>query len=411
MIPRTRLEEITEIDIQRLIDNGVREGRTLDFKSAQTFTRDGRLTPDEKAKLAEDVCAFANAFGGDLVIGLEPFEKAEGDSAVAKAIVPVQVTNLDAMLLDLVNSLRDALEPQLATLHAHPVPVASGGHVIVIRVGPSPSAPHRVVRKGGGHFFMRNSVGKEPMDIHAIRTAFAYAEGLTQRALAFRESRLAALRERRSQVSLPQGPLLVVHLIPVLSLTRSDEHSIEDLKTAAQHLLRAQPGANLLGRVATNFEGVICTSNLDQQGQHYAFAQIFRDGCIELVGTALTLERGEPAKPTIFPQQYELSLVQHDLPVSLQALETLGIPAPAYLCVSLLNIHRRQIEISTRHGPGYQTLPAHLVDIVSAPVYLDAFDVELATMVGPALDPLWNAVGIDHSQTNLPALTPKFSTK
>ncbi|CAB3773925.1 transcriptional regulator [Burkholderia paludis] len=402
MIPRTRLEDVTEADIQRLIDNGVRESRTLDFKRELDLTHDGKLTPDEKGKLAEDVCAFANAFGGDLVIGLEPFPRTEGDSAVARAIVPVRVTNPDAMLLDLVNSLRDALEPQLATLHARPVPVAGGGHVIVIRVGPSPNAPHRAVRRGGGHFFLRNSVGKEPMDIHAIRTAFAHAEGLPKRAQAFRELRLTALRERRSQVPLRPGPLLVVHLIPVLSLTRADEHPIEDLKRAAQHLLRAQPATNLLGSLMTNFEGVICTGTRDAQGQSDAYAQVFRDGCIELVGSLLTLNEGQPARSTIFPQQYELTLVQHDLPVSLQALETLGIPAPAYLCLSLLNVREHQVRVTTGVGPMYRMFPAHLSDVVSAPVYLDTFEGAPAIMVGPAIDTVWNAVGVDHSETGLP---------
>lgn len=402
MIPRARLEDVIEADIQRLIVHGVREGRTLDFKGAQTFTRDGMLTSDEKSKLAEDVCAFANAYGGDLVIGVETFDKTEGDSAVAKAIAPVLVDNLDATLLELVSSLRDALEPQLATLQAKPVPVATGGHVIVLRVGPSPSAPHRVRRRGGGHFFLRNSVGKEPMDIHAIRTAFAHAEGLPRRAQAFRDTRLAVLRERRSQVPVPPAPLLVVHLIPVLSLTRADEHTIEELKAAAQHLSRAQPGGNLLGHVATNFEGVVCRSNGDAQGQHYAYAQVFRDGCFELVGALLTVDQGEPARPTIFPQQYELAHVQHDLPALLQALETLGIPAPAYLCVSLLNVHRLQVAIKTQFGPGFRTLPGHLPDVVAAPVYLHAFDAAPAVMVGPAFDALWNAVGIDHSESDLP---------
>lgn len=399
MIPRTHLEDVSEADIQRLIDSGVREGRTLDFKSARAFSKDGKLTDDQKDKLAEDVCAFANAWGGDLVIGLEPIKKTEGDAAVAKAIVPVQVTNLDAILQTLENSLRDALEPRLATLQTRAVPVAAGGNVIVIRVAPSPNAPHRARRKGGGHFYLRNSVGKESMDIHAIRTAFAYAEGLPQRARAFRDSRLAALRERRGQVSVRPGPLFVCHLIPVLSLTRADEHTVEALKAAAQHLARAQPGNNFLGRIATNFEGVVSTSNHDEQGQHYAFAQVFRDGCIELVGAIQTTDQGEPGKPTIFPQSYELSLIQHDLPVALQALDELGIPAPAYLCVSLLNVHQLQVAVKASYGVGLRRLPAHFPDIVSAPVYLDAFDVAPAVMAGSALDALWNSVGIDHSET------------
>jgi hypothetical protein len=395
MIPGARLEDITEADIQRLIDHSVREGRTLDFKDRLDLSDDGKRT------LSEDVCAFANAIGGDLVFGLVPTDKREGDSAVAQSIAPIHVPNLDVTLQTLVNTARDSLEPQLATVQAHPVRLATGGHVIVLRVGASPNAPHRVVRDRGGHFFLRNSVGKERMDIHAIRSAFAFSAGLAERARGFRDARLASLRERRSQVALRPGPLLVVHLIPVLSLTRADTHSIAQLKGAAGHLQRAQPGCNLLGRVATNFEGVICTSSSDAQGQHHAYAQAFRDGCLELVGAMLTIDRFEPPRPTLVPQQYEQTLVQHDLPAAFRSLASLDIPAPAYLCVSFLNVHRLQVETYNAFGPMYPTLPAHLADIVSAPIYLDTFDVVPADIVRPALDPLWNAVGIDRSQTPL----------
>jgi hypothetical protein len=127
---------------------------------------------------------------------------------------------------------------------------------------------------------------------------------------------------------------------------------------------------------------------------------VFRDGCIELAGQLVTSDRGEPLRPTLFPAQHELALVQHDLPAAIQTLLALKIPAPAYVCVSLLNIHRLQVTINNRYGNAYPTLPAHLSDIVSAPVYVEDFDVAPAIIAGPTLDALWNAIGIDHSQTN-----------
>lgn len=386
MIPRAKLDDIDEAVIQQLL-GAARESRTLDFKEQLDLSDRG------KERLAEDVCAFANTIGGDLVFGVT------APDGTADQIRPVAVDNLDAELLRLTNYLRDALEPNVgAALLSHPVSLAGGGHVVVLRIVASPNAPHRVRRNG--KFILRNSVGNEAMDIHAIRTAFAHSEGLGERARAFRDRRLALLRERRGQVPVLPGPLLAVHVVPVMSLTRPDQHTIEELKAAAQHLLRAQPGASILGRVATNFEGVICTSNTNAQGQHYAFAQVFRDGCVELVGALVTDDRGEPPRPTLFPVQYEQALVQHGLPAALQALTALAIPAPVYLSVSLLNVHRLQVAIRTDWGFGQATLPAHLPDVVSAPVYIEDFNVAPAVMAGPALDALWNAVGIDHSQTD-----------
>ena len=42
MIPRAKFDEIDEADIQRLIDDGVRESRTLDFNGAARSVRGGQ---------------------------------------------------------------------------------------------------------------------------------------------------------------------------------------------------------------------------------------------------------------------------------------------------------------------------------------------------------------------------------
>ncbi|MEM5406330.1 ATP-binding protein [Paraburkholderia unamae] len=388
MIPLAKLEDVNEAIIQRLIDDAFRESRTLDFKAQLDLTRGG------KQALAEDVCAFANTVGGDLVFGIRE------DGGVATQIVPLHIADLDEQLLALTNFLRDAVEPRVTTnLLSHAVPLAQGGHVVVLRVAPSPNAPHRLQRNN--HFYLRNSVGKETMDIHAIRSAFAFSEGLADRALAVCDRRLALLRSGKTQVpTVPEQPLLVVHLLPVLSLTRREGHTIEELKAAAADLQRAQPAAYPLGRPVANFEGVICTSNTDREDRHYAFAQLFRDGSIEMVSILAIEEEGNPPLPTIYPAQYEPSLVQNGLPVAFQALTTLGIPAPLYLSVSVLNARGMRVAIR-RPGTGlagFPDLPANLVDLTSSLRYVEDPTVDPAVLAGPAIDVVWNAVGIDHRQ-------------
>ena len=55
-----RLLELDETTIQKLVADGVSESQQLDFK----------MTWDQSAELAKDVCAFANARGGLLVYGV-----------------------------------------------------------------------------------------------------------------------------------------------------------------------------------------------------------------------------------------------------------------------------------------------------------------------------------------------------
>ena len=98
MIPRARLDAVTEADLQALIDHEVRESRTLDYK------RDWPTERDARVEIAKDVCAFANSLGGDLVFGI----REEGGAAAG--IVPLRLSNLDADLLTLTNALHDLLE-------------------------------------------------------------------------------------------------------------------------------------------------------------------------------------------------------------------------------------------------------------------------------------------------------------
>jgi hypothetical protein len=389
MIPRAKLDDIDEAVIQQLIDDEFRESRTLDFKEQLDLSDDG------KKKLAEDVCAFANTVGGDLVFGLTAPDGTAGE------LRPVVVANLDEQLLRLTNFLRDALEPRISgSLSHHAVTLADGrGHVVVLRVGASPSAPHRVKRTN--QFYLRHSGGKETMDIHAIRTAFAHAEGLTERARAFRDGRQAALRTGRRPVSMVPGPMLAVHLIPILSLTRPDQYTIEELKAAATHLQRARPTGYDLRPPATNLDGVVCASHIRESSHlYYAYAQLFRDGCVEIL-SAFTVDQPGDEGPIIFPPNYERPLIQQDLPAAFATLAKLGIPAPLYLSVSWLGVGGLRIAPRARMRPdSMHKLPAHVDEIDSPLVYVEDLGVAPATIAGEAIDVLWNAIGIDHSRTD-----------
>jgi hypothetical protein len=230
------------------------------------------------------------------------------DPRVARAVRPIVVDDRDAELLKLTSFLRDAVEPRVTTaLLSHAVPMAGGGHVVVVRIS-SPNAPHRVVRNG--QFYVRNSVGKEQMDIHAIRSAFAFADGLAERAVAFRDGRLSHLGEGRPTRPVTGGPQFVCHVVPVSSLTRRGAYPVSKLKAAAAFLQASTPAGYSLQRAEVNYEGVICASKPVQLRQHVACAQLFRDGFIELVGTSFTQHPQSPLSRAITLGLYELALVR-----------------------------------------------------------------------------------------------------
>lgn len=392
MIPCARLDDIDEAVIRDLIAHRRREGRTLDFKAKLDLSDKGRQS------LADDICAFANTVGGDLVFGM--VGDRDGDSAVASDIDPIVVEDLDAELLKLTNFLRDAIEPRVTTtLLSHAVPLAGGGHVVVLRVGLSPNAPHRVLRNN--HFYLRNSVGKETMDIHAIRTAFAFADGLVERAIRFRDDRLARLELNHGSIPVADGPRVIVHVVPVLALTRQDAHSAPELLRASIGLARIKSCGSKLSAARVNLDGVVCEGPRQPQRDYAGYVQLFRNGSVELIGTDFMLTVDDERTGIIEPSMYEFPLVRLDFPAIAQTLASLGVPAPAYVFVSLTGIHRRLVHV--RQEGGYsvnRALPIYVDQILPPPAYIEDFGADPLAALRPALDVIWNAVGIVTSQTD-----------
>ena len=77
------LDKITESDLQELIDNGVAEGKTLDYKEKLSGNSDA-----EKKEFLYDVSSFANASGGNLIFGItHSFERILNTSSYTLPVV------------------------------------------------------------------------------------------------------------------------------------------------------------------------------------------------------------------------------------------------------------------------------------------------------------------------------------
>ena len=154
MIFNKPIEQIELVDLQRLVDDGVPEGRQLDYK--QEFPqRNG----DDNKELLYDLTSFTNASGGYLIYGI-----AETDG-IPSGICGVDTSLIDAEKLRIENLLRDGVEPRIPIIQMHQVKMENGISVLVIHIGRSWTAPHMVKYRGTSKFYSRNSAGKYPLDV------------------------------------------------------------------------------------------------------------------------------------------------------------------------------------------------------------------------------------------------------
>jgi predicted HTH transcriptional regulator len=133
------LDKITDADLDNLISTGVPESPRIDYKR-DTY---GNSDSDKREFLA-DASSFANTIGGDIVIGIDEV------SGLPTAITPF-TNNIDAEVRRLESIALTGIEPRLANLRIHAVPV-TWGHAIIVRVPRRFIPPHRVIAQNSNRF-------------------------------------------------------------------------------------------------------------------------------------------------------------------------------------------------------------------------------------------------------------------
>jgi predicted HTH transcriptional regulator len=201
MIAR-RLNEITELDIVALINNGVAEGRTIEYKRELPGNGDA-----EKKEFLADVSSFANTAGGDLVFGMDE------NQGLPTRVVGLQAGDLDLEIRRLESMLAAGLSPRIR-YEMRVVTTAGVQRMLIVRIERSWEGPHRVVFQGHDKFYGRNSAGKYPLDVNELRGAFTLSSTVTDRIRAFRTDRIIALGNNQTPVPFTDTPKVVLHCYP-----------------------------------------------------------------------------------------------------------------------------------------------------------------------------------------------------
>jgi predicted HTH transcriptional regulator len=128
------LSDVTLQEVQTLCDNRVLEGRFYDFKAAAIGSNER-----DKREFLADVTAFANAAGGDLILGVRE------NAGAADEICGIDLNDPDQEKQRLINLVRDGVEPRISCLDTKWLPISGTMGVMIIRVPRGWSAPHRVV--------------------------------------------------------------------------------------------------------------------------------------------------------------------------------------------------------------------------------------------------------------------------
>ncbi len=383
-IDNQRLEALTEADLQTLI--GQEERKKLEFKQSLPGNSDG-----ERKEFLADFSSFANAVGGDLLFGVE------ATNGIATRICGLGQINADAAIQRLESMALSSIAPRIPGVELRAVPLAAGGPVIVARIPRSWAWPHMITFQHSSRFFSRSSVGKYPLDVFEIRTAFAASDSLTQRVRDFRIARLAKIVARETPGPLPEGPALILHLVPFSAFTPGSTVDISGTlrEWLATRLYPLVTGGGWNHRF--NFDGFVTVATAAGTDRRcIGYAQLFRDGCVEAVDLALIEESGQPQM--LAGARLE-TLIVNGIGRYLSIMRGVGAVPPIAVILTLVGVREHVL-----YGPGQ--LVQHLYsldlrfdrdDLLPPIVLIEQYDAVIPTVMKPVFDAVWNAGGYPGS--------------
>jgi hypothetical protein len=376
MIPK-RLEDISEDDVVALIENQVREGRTIDYKRELPGNSDGN-----KKEFLADVSSFANTSGGDLIFGMAEVE------ACPSEIVGLQSGDLDKERQRLESIMASGLEPRIR-YEVRDISCAGDKKVLILRMDRSWSGPHRVVFQQSDRFWGRNSSGKYPLDVNELRAAFTLSSTVMERIRGFRTDRIIAISNNETPVRMNSGPKLVMHCIPIESFASQPQYDLIPF-------LRDYTRLTLIGssgyRRRLNLDGLLVYDGEAADIGH-TYTQLYRNGVIEAAtGSGWVTEKN--GQKLMDSWRYERNLLNY-LQTCFDVFHELGASTPIVVALTLTNV--RGLAMS---NPMSYTETSLLIDrdtLVLPETVVQDFSNDPFKILKPMFDFVWNACGLERS--------------
>jgi len=162
------ISQLTEDDLQVLIDNKERESSILEYKQEISGT------DHEKKEISKDVSAMANTEGGYLVIGIKEVDGQASSIIGTPKIIgkqPVEAWIENVLIANVRPKI--AITPKVITLPSIPDRV-----IVVIHIPQSPKRPHMVIAEGRNAYYTRHNYQANYADEHEVRSMFLESKSL-----------------------------------------------------------------------------------------------------------------------------------------------------------------------------------------------------------------------------------------
>ena len=378
-------ESITEEMLQSLIDNKAVENLQLEFKGY--CFENGKVTDKQKTDILKEIAAFSNAYGGQIIIGIEE------EKGIASKLQNVGCSpeDFDGIQLAIQQAMLAKVRPRIYGITMERIEVAEDMNAIIINVPKSFNRPHAVNEGGKDSFFIRHSNGVIHMSVDDLRKQFIYSASFKYDMRNFRQERIGMILGNECIGNLVDGAKVLLHIVPLWSLDVGNSIDIKQLQHLYSHKIRPISGSGWYHRY--NSDGYCVSSKApNEENTVNTYVQVFRNGLIEALDIRLMNYNGQFQGQVYDWRQSETS-VYKAIKRYTDLLRELNIPKPWYIFVSLLNAKGFRSD-SFYFG----TSESIDRDIIHATECVwDDDNRTLGEILKPTLDSLANAFGMPES--------------
>ena len=209
------LDEITETDLQKLVEDHLEENRQLEYKRELPGTADS-----DKREFVRDVVSFVKSAGGHIAFGIAE------SNGVPTGLAPISEQRIDGEKQRLESIIRTSIEPTIQGLKIGSVKLGSGC-ALVIEIPRALFGPH--MSKNRRAFIGRTPAGKFDLDVNEVRAAFVGAEAASVRLRDFRADRTANIQNGNALWPLCSSRVVVIHLVPLASFASGYKCEIDKI--------------------------------------------------------------------------------------------------------------------------------------------------------------------------------------
>ncbi|WP_066925989.1 AlbA family DNA-binding domain-containing protein [Murdochiella massiliensis] len=385
--------------IEQILENQERESERLEFKDYRFEQgKFNSLGQKESDKFLKEICAFANTYGGTIVLGIGEDENHNPDKLVDTGVTPELFEEWEKALR---NKIATQTIPVLYGIKAEHM-IVQEKNCILITVPRSVLKPHAFNSGSRDEIYMRNGNTSSPMRYNDLKHSFLELDHIMQKIQEYRDERLSFLLNGNLDEALIQRPFLLLHILPEQSLDMSTTIELSHiLNNRAFHPICSQH----YSLYSYNSDGLIMVKLGSGQSGLSSYIQVSLNGFLESLTLRLWddeehyLPRWDDVEDTVVKDIYTLC----------RELNVLGLGDVYHIGMSLVNAKGKSLP-----SRGYYNEDAFPINnnLIKTPFVRFDINKDFATSILPIVTKLAQTMGLAHStlyeQSGKPSET-KFS--